>query len=110
MKIKNIGMRLCCSGLLLAVVAAPVRLLAAPAAPQQQLRPACEDDSSAAKDDSTGELRCPATEPSMGEDEHGDLILSERWEKRSSQEPYWPSEQELRLFYPPGSRRPLWGY
>ena len=23
---------------------------------------------------------------------------------------YVPSDQELRLFYPPGSRRPLWGY
>lgn len=29
---------------------------------------------------------------------------------KQSREPYWPDRLDFSLFYPPNSRRPLWGY
>jgi hypothetical protein len=107
-KRKNIRIALCFCGLLF-TSATPVPSLAAPDVSQRHLKPACKDTSGVAKDDSTGESPCIVTEP-FADEEHSDLILSQRWKKRGDQEPSGPSEQELSLFYPPGSRRPLWGY
>jgi hypothetical protein len=107
-------MRFYLAGLLLAVMAAPVLPLAAADVRQSHVLSACEDRLRTGEDDATGQPLSPATEPSIREEESeedpGDLILSERWERRSGQELYGSSEQALRLFYPPGSRRPLWGY
>jgi hypothetical protein len=46
------------------------------------------------------------------ENQTGDTTLSheERQGHFRAGDSYVLSDQELRLFYPPGSRRPLWGY
>jgi hypothetical protein len=46
------------------------------------------------------------------EPEAEDTTLSHEDQQRQFRagDSYVPSDQELSLFYPPGSRRPLWGY
>jgi len=68
----------------------------------------CEDRTSGLTLNNSQESSCPSpgSEEFQGQyqlqdDEEG---ISFRWT------PYEPSESELRLRYPPGERRPLWGY
>jgi len=69
----------------------------------------CEDRTAGLAPNNSQESSCPSpwSEEFQGQyqlqedDEEG---ISFRWS------PYEPSESELRLRYPPGERRPLWGY
>jgi len=85
------------------------RVFATAPSPTGEVVARCEDRTSGLTANNSQESSCPSpgSEEFQGQyqlqedDEEG---ISFRWA------PYEPSESELRLRYPPGERRPLWGY
>jgi len=62
--------------------------------------------------DATPQLPADGAETRRPKDKVGDTTLSHKEQQRHFRagDSYVPSDQELHLLYPPGSRRPLWGY
>jgi hypothetical protein len=85
------------------------RVFAAAPPPAGEVVARCEDRTSGLAPNNDQESRCtsPWSEDFQGQyqlQEETDQGISFRWA------PYELSESELRLRYPPGAKRPLWGY